>query len=149
MKEVVSKDKAVSPIIATILLIAITVVLAATLISILSSFTNSTHIEDINSSLSLSPAMKTATGTSYDLNITSTSTSPPLSQITIEIFNGSKVLYDGPIKNGLTGSVTFNLGTNTTFKAGDVIEISIQGKELISTVDLIYASTEFSTVTPL
>ena len=41
MKQIITKDdKAVSPIIATILLIAITVVLAATLVTILGGFTH-------------------------------------------------------------------------------------------------------------
>ncbi len=149
MKEVVTEDRAVSPIIATILLIAITVVLAATLISILSTFTNSTHLEDIDSSLSLSGVMNTTKTNSYDLNVSSTSTSPSLSQIFIEIFDGSREIYDGSLAPGQHGNLTITTNM-TTFSPLGFIKLSLTGKySTITEVELIYASSVFATVTPV
>ncbi|MHB1440194.1 MAG: archaellin/type IV pilin N-terminal domain-containing protein [Cuniculiplasma sp.] len=149
MKDVRSGDKAVSPIIATILLIAITVVLAATLISILSTFTNSTHLENIDSSLSLSGVQNSTENNCYYLNVSSTSASPSLSQIFIEIFDGSREVYDGSLSNHTGKNVTIiaNMGT---FSAGNYIQLKLSGKyNKITTVELIYASSVFATVTPL
>lgn len=149
MKDVRTGDKAVSSIIATILLIGITVVLAATLITVLSGFTNSSHLENVSSSLSLSNKVKNTDGNSvYYLNISSVSVSPPLGQITVEIFNGSSLLYDGPITNSASGNVTFSF-PSPDFSAGNVISITLKGKNsTITTIELIYASTVFSTVSP-
>lgn len=149
MKDVRKEDKAVSSIIATILLIGITVVLAATLITVLSGFTNSSHLENVSSSLSLSNQVKNADGEGvYFLNVSSVSVSPPLGQITIEIYNGSSLLYDGPITNSASGNVTFSF-TSPDFSAGNIISITLTGKNsMITTIDLIYASSVFSTVSP-
>lgn len=149
MKDVRTADKAVSSIIATILLIGITVVLAATLITVLSGFTNSSHLENVSSSLSLSNKVKNTDGNSvYYLNVSSVSVSPPLGQITVEIFNGSSLLYDGPITNSASGNVTFSF-PSPDFSAGNVISIILKGKNsTITTIELIYASTVFSTVSP-
>jgi flagellin-like protein len=151
MKKVFQSDKAVSPIIATILLIAITVVLAATLISILSTLTNSTHAQTIDSSVSLSNAIKNQSGTSneYYLNVSSTSVSPSLSSMQIEIFDGSVRVYEGPLSNRTSANITITDVISSTFSAGNVIEITLSGKNIkITSVDLIYANTVFSTVTP-
>ena len=149
MKEVITEDRAVSPIIATILLIAITVVLAATLISILSTFTNSSHIEDIDSSLSLSGVINNTKTNSYYLNISSTSTSPSLSKIFVEIFDGSRVIYDGSLAPGTHGNITIYT-TTTTFSPLNNIELTLKGKySTITEVELIYASSVFATVTPV
>ena len=66
MKEIRPKeDKAVSPIIATILLIAITVVLAATLVTILGGFThgagNTVEAAGVTTALSTNSTTVTAT----------------------------------------------------------------------------------------
>ncbi len=151
MREVRKDDKGVTPIIATILLIGITVVLAATLISILSGFTNSTHLENVNSSISLSGPMEHGnTSIQYDLNITSASESPPLSQIIVEIFDGSSLVFNGPIVQGGSGNVSFSFSPSyPDFSAGNVISITLSGEnDHITTIDLIYASTEFATVSP-
>ncbi len=149
MKEVITEDRAVSPIIATILLIAITVVLAATLISILSTFTNSSHIEDIDSSLSLSGVINNTKTNSYYLNISSTSTSPSLSQIYVEIFDGSRVIYDGSLASSTHGNITISSNL-TTFSPLNNIKLTIKGKyNTITEVELIYASSVFATVTPV
>ncbi len=149
MKMVVGEDKGVSPIIATILLIAITVVLAATLISILSTFTNSTHLENIDASMSLSGSMKGTTNNSYDLNISSTSTSPPLSQIFVTVFNGSKQIYDGSLSPGTHGNLTITSDLKT-FSPGGYIKLTLAGKRSkLTEIELIYASSVFATVTPV
>jgi flagellin-like protein len=63
MRQVISKDdKAVSPIIATILLIAITVVLAATLVTILGGFTKGASGSAATASATTQFSNTTATG---------------------------------------------------------------------------------------
>ncbi|MGP6206961.1 archaellin/type IV pilin N-terminal domain-containing protein [Cuniculiplasma sp. SKW3] len=149
MKRVYNEDSAVSPIIATILLIGITVILAATLIAILSTFNNSTHFHDIDTSEYMEGPFNLSNGNEYFLNITSTSQIVPLGQITIEIFNGSKVLYEGNLLNKTTGNIKIVDQVNAQFSPANSVEIMLSGKEnRITSSDLIYDSTLFATVTP-
>ena len=87
MKQIINKeDKAVSPIIATILLIAITVVLAATLYTVLGGFT-----KGLSSGNATASATFTGTAPNYTLVFTSVSGNVSMSSLTLEIYNGSKV----------------------------------------------------------
>lgn len=149
MKKVYYSDEAVSPIIATILLIGITVILAATLIAILSTFSNSTHFHDIDTAEYIEGPFNYNAGKEYYLNITSTSQIVPLGQITIEIFNGSTMIYTGNLLNKTSGSVTITDIVNTNFSPANSVSIILTGKDdTITTTDLIYDSTLFATVTP-
>jgi hypothetical protein len=104
----------------------------------------------VSSSLSLSNKLNNTNNNVYYLNVSSVSISPPLGQITVEIFNGSSLLYDGPITNSASGNVTFSFNaTLPDFSAGNSISITLKGKDnTITTMELIYASTVFSTVSP-
>ncbi len=148
MKEVHTPDEAVSPIIATILLIGITVVLAATLIVILHSFTNSSHIEEVSSAEYLGGPTINATTVTYYLNITSTSIQVPLGQIHVDIFNGTSLLFSGTL--AYSTNATFIVSPlKTDFSAGNVINITLLHKtERITSMSLIYASSVFATVSP-
>ena len=69
MKGIITKDdKAVSPIIATILLIAITVVLAATLVTILGGFTHGASGSAATASVS-TQFSSTGSGSSYKTSV--------------------------------------------------------------------------------
>ena len=70
MRQVISKDdKAVSPIIATILLIAITVVLAATLVTILGGFTKGASGSAATASATMQYTNNTSTGAKNNVYI--------------------------------------------------------------------------------
>jgi len=130
MKEIRSKeDKAVSPIIATILLIAITVVLAATLVTILGGFTHG-----------VSNTVETAGVTSYIssneilINVSSSSSSISPSDITISVTGAT-------LTNGGTTLATAS-GSSTTFTGGAdyKVPISLSGSQTVAGVsfELIY-----------
>ncbi len=109
MKLIITKDdKAVSPIIATILLIAITVVLAATLVTILGGFThgaaNSAATASVSPQFSSTPATS-GYDTSIYLNVTSFSANN---------VSSSKIAVSITVTCGSSGSVTYsgNLGTS-------------------------------------
>ena len=99
MKQVINKeDKAVSPIIATILLIAITVVLAATLVTILGGFTHG-----------VSNTVETAGVTSHVVNTSKTS-----GIIYINVSSSSSAISSSSVTITLSGaSFTHANSTNT------------------------------------
>ena len=98
MKQIINKeDKAVSPIIATILLIAITVVLAATLYTVLGGFTKGLSSGNPTASISFVESSPD----NYSLSVNSISGNVSLSSVVLQVFNGT-----------YTGSI--NLGTATT-----------------------------------
>ena len=98
MKQIINKeDKAVSPIIATILLIAITVVLAATLYTVLGGFTKGLSSGNPTASISFVESSPD----NYSISVNSISGNVSLSSVVLQVFNGT-----------YTGSI--NLGTATT-----------------------------------
>ena len=98
MKQIIKKeDKAVSPIIATILLIAITVVLAATLYTVLGGFTKGLSSGNPTASISFVEASPY----NYSLSVNSISGNVSLSSVVLQVYNGTA-----------TGSI--NLGTAGT-----------------------------------
>ena len=109
MKQIITKDdKAVSPIIATILLIAITVVLAATLVTILGGFTHGASGSAATASVTtqFSSNNGTSAKTAIFLNVSafsSTNVSSSKIAITLTVTNASG-----------TFTYTGNLGSNTT-----------------------------------
>jgi flagellin-like protein len=109
------KDKAVSPIIATILLVAITVILASTLYLALGGFFKTGATATPTAALSV-----TSGGASnYTLSVGSiSSTSVSINSVEIEIFiNGtghfSAALSTGPLWHGI-GSTGFNYNITTS-----------------------------------
>ena len=105
MKQIINKeDKAVSPIIATILLIAITVVLAATLYTVLGGFTKGLSSGNPTASITFD---ETSTN-NYSLSVNSISGNVSLSSVVLQVFNGS---YTGSLNLGTassTGQITLS-----------------------------------------
>ena len=98
MKQIINKeDKAVSPIIATILLIAITVVLAATLYTVLGGFTKGLSSGNPTASITFD---ETSTN-NYSLSVNSISGNVSLSSVVLQVFNGS---YTGSLNLGTASS---------------------------------------------
>jgi flagellin-like protein len=103
MKQVINKeDKAVSPIIATILLIAITVVLAATLVTILGGFThgagNTVEAAGVVTTMS-------SNGT-ITAKVSSSSQVLTNSQITYTLTLNGTFVYTGLLSNSYDDNVT-------------------------------------------
>ena len=149
MKQIMTKDdKAVSPIIATILLIAITVVLAATLVTILGGFTHGASGSAATASVS-TQFSSTGSGSSYTtslfLNVSSFSASNVSSSkiaITLTLTNASGVIttYSGYLGGTLTNSATFASST-PYFTGGSDYEITVSGSSQITsaTAQLTYS----------
>ena len=113
MKEIRPKeDKAVSPIIATILLIAITVVLAATLVTILGGFTHSAKntFGDASATVTETNVSASPSSLAYDLNLS------------ISSFSGSSVS-----NSHVTATVTFSDGGTISFVLSSSSSISSLG----------------------
>ena len=108
MKEIRPKeDKAVSPIIATILLIAITVVLAATLVTILGGFTHGAG--NTVESAGVSPALS-GNGTTITATVDSSSQTLNNTQISFILTVNSTHTFSGVLS---ANNLTFE--TNTYF----------------------------------
>ena len=120
MKEIRPKeDKSVSPIIATILLIAITVVLAATLVTILGGFTHGVSNTVEIAGASVFEGTDSGSSGSYSatlyVNISSSSSTIPNSQITLiaTMTNGYTLSgYLSSLSNVTTSSSNFAAGSN-------------------------------------
>ena len=114
MKEIrQKKDKGVSAIIATILLIAITVVLAATLVTILGGFTHGVS----NSVVTVgATTQEVGSASAYNVyfNVSSSSTNLSASQVTLEI-NGASL---GALSAPSEGTVGLNETSHSAFITG-------------------------------
>ena len=121
MKQIMTKDdKAVSPIIATILLIAITVVLAATLVTILGGFTHGASGSAATASVKTEFA-SSSTGTSVYANVSAFSATN---------VSSSKISFTLTVTiSSTTYTYTGNLGTtsltNTTSGAGSTGDFTL------------------------
>ena len=110
MKEIRPKeDKAVSPIIATILLIAITVVLAATLVTILGGFTHGAG--NTVESAGVSPALS-GNGTTITATVDSSSQTLNNTQISFVLTINSTHTFSGVLSDN---NLTFKSGTSVYY----------------------------------
>ena len=149
MKDILHKeDNAVSPIIATILLIAITVVLAATLYSVIGGYTS--YLGSTTPTASLRVAnINTQTDSTYMVYVSSVSPNGNISLSDTELLvtNGSGSVSEINLGFAVpSGSATQNMGStwNITVSAGNylgenpVITVkSTQGAQTISYLELI------------
>ena len=127
MKQIINKeDKAVSPIIATILLIAITVVLAATLYTVLGGFTKGLSSGNPTASISF---LETSPD-NYSLSVNSVSGNVSLSSVVLQVFNGT---YTGSINLGTatTGNIT-GLGTSSKSTNNVTYTVNTGGSKYLS-----------------
>ena len=138
MKQIINKeDKAVSPIIATILLIAITVVLAATLYTVLGGFT-----KGLSSGNPTASASFTGSAANYSIDFTSVSGNVSMSSLTLQISNGSSpVLSVNLAGTYASGSYTTGVGTvhptsTTTASAYNITVDGANGGYLSSTTTI-------------
>ena len=131
MKQIINKeDKAVSPIIATILLIAITVVLAATLYTVLGGFTSGLSTSG-SATLSANFTNSTSGTSKYNYSVAVSSSSNggiSVSSLEIKITNfygsfTSAVLSStgsGQIAGNSTGTLIYNV-TTSGLSSGKVV----------------------------
>ena len=118
MKQIIKKeDKAVSPIIATILLIAITVVLAATLYTVLGGFTKGLSSGNPTASISF---VETSTN-NYSISVNSVSGNVSLSSVVLQVFNGS---YTGSLNIG-TASTSGHLNLSGPTSHNHIVNYTI------------------------
>ncbi|MGP6239159.1 archaellin/type IV pilin N-terminal domain-containing protein [Cuniculiplasma sp. SKW4] len=137
MKQVINKeDKAVSPIIATILLIAITVVLAATLVTILGGFTHGVSNTVETGSLN---NLQVNTSDYKEINATVAASSQNLnnSQVSFTLVINNKYTFSGTlsesdIASSPSGYEISVSATSTLFTAGTVYHFSITGKNTLT-----------------
>lgn len=115
MKQIINKeDKAVSPIIATILLIAITVVLAATLYTVLGGFTSglSTSGSATVSGTFANTTTNVKSGYQYTFSVSSSSSGGiSISSLELKFTNGTGTFTTGAL------SSTIAFGKNYTINA--------------------------------
>ncbi len=139
MKEIRSKeDKAVSPIIATILLIAITVVLAATLVTILGGFTHgvSNTVETAGVTSNVVP-----TTYGYDelfINVSSSSSSISSSAVTISVTGGNIGSSSGPTSESLSTAATSTSPSTFTGGSDYVVDVYSTSSSSAISFELIY-----------
>jgi flagellin-like protein len=114
-KVILNDDKAVSPIIATILLVAITVVLAATLYTILGGYTT----------------FLGASTPSASIEVTTDSTSPPIYTLYVQQYSGnislSQVEMVITTTNNTVKDVNLMTEYNKTVEIGGLWNISVSG----------------------
>ncbi len=115
------KDKAVSPIIATILIVAITVVLAATLYAVLGGFTSLIGKPTPSGSFTISSSGSSTTGFTYSLSMDSLSTNVSMSNVELKItasngtaYTSSALSSAGPLTLGTSGYTISSIAPNTT-----------------------------------
>ena len=149
MRQVISKDdKAVSPIIATILLIAITVVLAATLVTILGGFTKGASGSAATASATSQFSNNTASGATNNvyINVSAfsvTGISSGKISFTVTITGSTAATITGTLASGaLASNSSYTVSGPTTFTGGSDYKISgYPGTINTVTVQLTYSGT--------
>lgn len=134
------KKRGVSPIIATILLVAITVVLAAVLYILISGLTKGPGNTPLGTALAMSPAVEASKGANfwYNFSVASASGGLTLSSLAFQVqtSTGGIVTLTAPTVTviGLTGTV---VGTYTvasaTWASGGSTSVSNQQEVIIQT----------------
>lgn len=120
MKEVIQReDKAVSPIIATILLIAITVVLAATLYTILGGYTTFLGASTPSASVQVKNA-STSTLPFYFVYVDQFGGNVSLNSVQVRITEANNTIYNAPL----------TLGTKSI--AGGLWNLTVRGSSYLS-----------------
>ena len=146
MRQVISKDdKAVSPIIATILLIAITVVLAATLVTILGGFTKGASGSAATASATTQFSNNTG-GSNVYINVSAfsvTGISSGKISFTVTITGSTAATITGTLASGaLASNSSYTVSGPTTFTGGSDYKISgYPGTINTVTVQLTYSGT--------
>ena len=103
------KDKAVSAIIGTILIVAITVVLAATLYAVLGGFGGLIGKPTPTASMSISESGAGTGSIKYMLTFTSVSTNVSLSDVVVRVVGGGSTSTSTPL-----GSSSLSFGSNNS-----------------------------------
>ena len=141
MKEIRPKeDKAVSPIIATILLIAITVVLAATLVTILGGFTHGVS-NTVETAGVTSNVVSTSTPHVYEIfiNVSSSSSSISSSAVTISVTGGNiGSSSGGPASESLSTAATSTSPSTFTGGSDYVVYVYSSSSSAAISFELIY-----------
>jgi flagellin-like protein len=138
MKEIRSKeDKAVSPIIATILLIAITVVLAATLVTILGGFTHGVS-NTVETAGVTSNVVPTTNGYELFINVSSSSSSISSSAVTISVTGGNIGSSSGPTSESLSTAATSTSPSTFTGGSDYVVDVYSTSSSSAISFELIY-----------
>ena len=147
MRQVISKDdKAVSPIIATILLIAITVVLAATLVTILGGFTKGASGSAATASATTQFSNNTG-GSNVYINVSAfsvTGISSGKISFTVTITGSTAATITGTLASGALASPnsSYTVSGPTTFTGGSDYKISGYPRTINTvTVQLTYSGT--------
>ena len=124
-KIVQKKDKAVSPIIATILLVAITVILASTLYLALGGFFSHSSTAAPTASVGVTNST-TSSGFEYVVSVGTPSSTVPLSSVILKItFSNGVVGSTGALTNG-SQYVNFTKGTTITgTPSGNYVTVSV------------------------
>ena len=144
MKEIrQANDKAVSPIIATILLIAITVVLAATLVTILGGFTHSASNTFGDAAATVTETESSSSVYTLNLSITSFSggsVSNSQVTVTITLSNGNSVsaVLSNDSAGGSANKVAWS-SSSSSFTAGTVYTFSTSVGSIAS-IELTHSS---------
>ncbi len=133
MKQIINKeDKAVSPIIATILLIAITVVLAATLYTVLGGFTKG--LSSGNPTATANFVESSTNASDYTISFASISGNISVSSVELQLYNGTTVSDIALHSGQSSGSGGINQLNNVNYTiSGDSTYISITTTISIST----------------
>ncbi len=113
------KDKAVSAIIGTILIVAITVVLAATLYAVLGGFSGLIGKPTPTASMSVSESGAGTDSITYTLTFTSVSTNVSLSDVVVRVV-GSGTTSTSQALSTITQGTPASFTSNTTYLKIDV-----------------------------
>lgn len=141
------KDKAVSAIIGTILIVAITVVLAATLYAVLGGFSGLIGKPTPTASMSVSSSGVGTSSETYTLTFSSVSTNVSLTDVIVRVTNGSSTYSTTPLATS-SGPATQHLTLSPTVTA--TVTTSGSGTYLTydTTITIIISSSSSSGATP-
>ena len=144
------KDKAVSAIIGTILIVAITVVLAATLYAVLGGFGGLIGKPTPTASMTVSSSGVGSASEVYSLTFTSVSTNVSLSDVILRVTIGSNTYSSTPLAGSASSYAPTLILTGATPTSSATIGVAGSGSYLTydTTITLTITPTSSGSVTP-
>ena len=138
MKKMYRKEEGVSPVIATILMVAITVVLAATVYIMVSGILGGGGSAPVSGSLTYLSQYSTTSNATFQISL-SNPTNPKVSDLSVKVLN-----TDGKVVSGSSFGVIHINSDPTHVKSGDHIYVTLSSGSFESGYQVIISIAGYS-----
>ena len=146
------KDKAVSPIIATILIIAITVILAAVLYAVVGGYGGLLAKPTPTAGITVADSGVGTTSAKYTFSVTDVNGNVSLANVELRIYNGTNVLTSGVLSKytkptALNGTWVLTVNGGSFLTSATTFTLNVTGNTPPSTIAILTSFSLLDTAT--